>query len=135
MVKTNFWKQLCCLIFLWKPWYFFQDCENEQHLFEIKIFFLFTVTFDQLNAFFLNESIHLIKKNKKKLTTVRYGYSIFSPQVIGWLHMPTSIWQLSSSWWEMNSETAMNWPFQNATFHPGFLSHYDNMSEARKRQY
>ncbi len=41
----QFWKQLCCPIFMWKPWYnlFFTihrwiESSKEQHLFEIEIF-------------------------------------------------------------------------------------------------
>ncbi len=43
------WKQLCCTIFLWKPWYilFFRihrwiESSKEQHLFEIDIINVFT---------------------------------------------------------------------------------------------
>ncbi len=39
---------------------------KEQHLFEIEIFCniinVFTVTFDQLNAFLMNQIIHFFKK-------------------------------------------------------------------------
>ncbi len=66
------WKQLCCPIFLWKPWYilFFRilwwiESSKEQHLFEMEIFCnilnVFTVTFDQLNECFLNKSIYFQK--------------------------------------------------------------------------
>ncbi len=55
------WKQLCCPIFLWKPWciLFFTilwwiESSKEQHLFETEIFCniinVFTVTFDQFNV-------------------------------------------------------------------------------------
>ena len=49
------WKQLCCLTFLWKPWYIFMiiwwiKSSKEQHLVwnRNNIIHVFTVTFDQL---------------------------------------------------------------------------------------
>ncbi len=67
------WKQLCCPIFLWKPWHllFFRilwwiESSKEKHLFEIEIFCYiinaFTVTFDQFNESLLNKSIHFFQK-------------------------------------------------------------------------
>ncbi len=65
------WKQLCCTIFLWKPWYilFFRihrwiESSEEQHLLKLEIFCniinAFTVTFDQFNAFLMNKSINFL---------------------------------------------------------------------------
>ncbi len=68
------WKQFCCTIFLWKPWYilFFRihrliESSKEQHLFEIEHFNVehynvFTENFDQFNASLINKSIHFCPK-------------------------------------------------------------------------
>ncbi len=66
------WKQLCCTIFLWKPWFilFFRihrwiESSKEQHLFEIEIYCniinVFTVTFEQCKVSLLNKSINVFK--------------------------------------------------------------------------
>ncbi len=62
----QYWKQLLCLIFLFKSWYIYFRILGwiwslkEQHLFEMKIFCniknVFTVTFDQFNASMLKKS-------------------------------------------------------------------------------
>ncbi len=64
----QWWKQLCCFIFLWKPWYicfrilWWIESSNEQHLFEREIICnminVFTVTFEQFNASLLNKNTH-----------------------------------------------------------------------------
>ncbi len=63
----QYWKQLCCTIFLWKLWciLFFRihrwiESSKEQHLFEIEIFCnIFTVIFNQFNASLMNKSIKI----------------------------------------------------------------------------
>ncbi len=67
------WKQLCCTIFLWKPWciLFFRihrwtESSKELHLFKIEILCniinAFTYTFDQFNASLMNKCINFFKK-------------------------------------------------------------------------
>ncbi len=63
------WKQLCCTISLWKLLFFrihrWIESSKEQHLFETEIFCyimnVFTVTFDQFNALWLNKCIFLFQ--------------------------------------------------------------------------
>jgi len=73
------WKQSCCSIFLWKPWYFlffrihrWIDSSEEQRLFETEVFCniinVFTATFDQFNASLLNKNVvfflHLVGQTR-----------------------------------------------------------------------
>ncbi len=80
------WKQLCCLMFLWKPLcLFFQDSLiNKFDLLMINIFFfkmeifynivnIFTVTFDQLNATLLTKSIIFFKNKSYWPQTLKYS--------------------------------------------------------------
>ncbi len=56
------WKQLCCLMFMWKLWYIFFriiwwiESSKEHNLFEIEIFCSMNVTFPQFNVFLLNKN-------------------------------------------------------------------------------
>ncbi len=73
------WTQLCCFIFLWKPWYiFFRILWLKEQHFISNIINVFTVTLDQFNVFLLNKNIdffqivlsnRLNRMQKKSLST------------------------------------------------------------------
>ncbi len=80
------WKQLCCLIFLWKLWYIWSEFfrSKEQHLFKIDIF-CYNVKvfhFNQFNASLLNKSINFFAEKKKLLNDSVHAYTF--KQTVRW---------------------------------------------------
>ncbi len=89
----KYWKQLCCFIFLLKPWctFIFQDSLMNRkfkrpHLFEIEIFCniidVFTVTFDQFEASLLNKSRFFSRDMKEISPGISLPVNIVSPHDI-----------------------------------------------------